>query len=352
MPEQNKTLVILTPGFPESEADTTCLPMLQNLVLYLQNNYEQLNIIILSFQYPYHSNTYQWLGTTVYCFNGKNKGGIKRLIVRNKIKKILQQVHKQNHIAALLSCWYGECALVGNRFAKEKDLKHYCWILGQDAKKENGFPKRVGANANSLIALSDFLQDEFEKNHCVRPAHVITPAVQNLQVSAGDIKKDIDILGAGSLIPLKCFQVFIEMIAEIKKVFPAIKTVLAGIGPEKEKLQELIVTYGLQNNCILTGELKHPDLLQLMNRSKILLHPSSYEGFSGVCQEALYHGAHVISFCRAMNKEIEQWHIVENKLQMKEKLIALLQDPQLTYRSIDPFPIKETSGKLLRLLFS
>jgi glycosyltransferase involved in cell wall biosynthesis len=74
-----------------------------------------------------------------------------------------------------------------------------------------------------------------------------------------------------------------------------------------------------------------------MQRSKIFLHPSSYEGFSGVCQEALYAGAHVISFCKAMNHEIEHWHIVKDKEEMTEKAGMILRsgsagfDPVLTY---------------------
>ena len=39
--QDEKTLVILTPGFPSNEADTTCLPMQQNLVRSLKLMYPQ-----------------------------------------------------------------------------------------------------------------------------------------------------------------------------------------------------------------------------------------------------------------------------------------------------------------------
>jgi len=39
----------------------------------------------------------------------------------------------------LLSFWYGECALVGKKFADKYSIKHYCWMWGQDAKKENKY---------------------------------------------------------------------------------------------------------------------------------------------------------------------------------------------------------------------
>ena len=49
MNKAEKTLVILTPGFPENEADTTCLPMQQSLVRSIKENYRHINITILSF---------------------------------------------------------------------------------------------------------------------------------------------------------------------------------------------------------------------------------------------------------------------------------------------------------------
>ena len=82
---RDETLVILTPGFPENEADTTCMPMQQSLIRTLKKEYPELNIIVLSFQYPYFKKTYKWFDTTVISFDGRNKGGLRRLLLRKKI---------------------------------------------------------------------------------------------------------------------------------------------------------------------------------------------------------------------------------------------------------------------------
>ena len=349
MNKEGDTLIILTPGFPESEADTTCLPMQQGFVRHLKESYPKLNIIILSFQYPYYIDTYKWFGTTVVSFNGQNKGGLKKLFLRRRLYVTLNEIHSNHKIAGLLSFWYSECALVGKRFADKHGLKHFCWLLGQDARNKNKYPGRTRAKASELIALSDFIQDEFEKNHNTRPQHIIPPGIDTKEPGAVIKERNIDILAAGSLISLKQFDIFLETIAEIKKQLPGIKAVLAGNGPEKEKLQQLIKKNGLQENCILTGELPHDKVLELMQRSKILLHPSSYEGFAGVCQEALYCGAHVISFCRAMKQDIEQWHIVENKETMKQRAIIILQDTNTEYKNIVPFKINDTVQKMMEL---
>src|SRR5688572_28298506 len=241
---QSKHLVILTPGFPVDESDSTCLPMQQQLVLQLQRSSPLLHITVLSLQYPYFKKTYNWNGIAITSFDGQNKGGILRLLLRRKIKNVLDEIHAQRTIDAMLSFWYGECAWVGERFAKKHGTKHVCWILGQDAKKENSYPRRMKLESSSLVALSDFIQDEFEKNHRIRPGAVVTPGVAGKQQNSAGIP-EIDLLAAGSLIPLKQFDIFIEVVAELKSKIPSLLAMLIGDGPERDRLQKLVHEKGL-----------------------------------------------------------------------------------------------------------
>ena len=347
--QQNDTFIILTPGFASSEADTNCLPMQQGLIRTLREEYPNLNIILLAFQYPYFKRTYQWQGATVISFNGKNKGGLSRIIREREIMAVLKKLHRTNKLIGLLSFWMAECAGVGNRFAKENGLKHYCWILGQDARVSNKYIKYMKAESDEMVALSDFLQDEFERNHGVRPAYMIPSGTDIKRLPPPAAKRDIDILGAGSLIALKRFDRFVEIIAAIKKQVPAVTAQLVGEGPEKEKILALIARHQLQDTIILTGEIPHPELLKLMQRAKILLHPSLYEGFSGVCQEALACGAQVISFCRAMKQEIDQWHIVNNDQEMIAVTVSLMQESSFANHPVIPFPMTDVAGKMMEL---
>ena len=248
-----------------------------------------------------------------------------------------------------MSFWYDECALVGKRFADKNGIKHFCWILGQDAKKSNKYIKYLKPKADELIALSDFIQDEFEKNHGIRPLQLIPPGIDTRQFATSTKERDIDLLAAGSLIPLKQYEVFIEIVAEIKKQLPAIKAMLVGNGPEKEKLQTHITKLGLQESITLTGELPQPQVLQLMQRTKLFLHPSSYEGFGVVNLEALYAGASVISFVRPMKQEIKNWHIVNNKEEMKEKALEILQNDNADHSPVLPFMICDCVKEISRL---
>jgi len=161
--------------------------------------------------------------------------------------------------------------------------------------------------------------------------------------------KDIDILGVGSLIPLKQYDLFVEVISGIKQYFPGIKAVLCGKGPQENKLKILIEKLGLQDNIALMGELAHIEILETMNRSRVFLHTSIYEGLGVVCLEALYASCHVISMVRPMDHEIEQWHVVQTKEEMGIKLNSLLSDPDTAYNSVLTFTIGDSVQKILQL---
>ena len=105
----------------------------------------------------------------------------------------------------------------------------------------------------------------------------------------------------------------------------------------------------MQSNILLAGELPHAEVLHTMQRAKIFLHPSSYEGFVIVCIEALCAGADVISFVRPMHTELENWHIVKSKEEMIQKGISILQDQTKEYKSTVPYTIEETAQKMSAL---
>ena len=349
MNHKTKTLVVLTPGFAKDESDSTCLPMQQSFIRALNKMNPQLNIIILAFQYPYVRKIYKWHGNTVISFNGKNRGGISKLFLFQKWNTTIKKIHQENKIDGLLSFWYTECALTGKRFADKYQVKHYCWMWGQDAKKGNKYVSLARLKSNELIAFSDFMQREFEKNYGISPLHVITPGVDVKDFSFNTAEKDIDIIAAGSLIPLKQYDIFIQVVAELKKRMPLIKAVLIGDGPERSRLKNLIESADLQSNITLIGELPHPIALQWMQRGKVFLHPSCYEGFGIVCIEALCAGAEVISFVRPMNKMIENWHIVATKEEMIQKATEILAKSNTEFKSIVPYTIEQTVQKVAKL---
>ena len=349
MIKANKTLLILTPGFPQNEMDTTCLPDRQIFIKALKKNDPDLTIIVLAFQYPFISKTYNWHGIKVISFNGRNKGNLSRLWVWFKVWRTLNKIKKENKIIGLLNFWLGECALVGKYFAKKNNIKHYTWILGQDARKGNKYFAFVKPKAANLIALSDFITAEFYKNYGVKPQHTIPVGIDVGMFTDLLLERNIDIMGAGSLIPLKQYDIFIDVIKELIPYFPNIKAVICGTGTEKEKLSAQIKKNSLQNNISLLGELPHQDVINLMQRTKIFLHTSMYEGFGSVCAEALYAGAHVVSLIKPMNILFKHQHIVNNKREMTEKIIEILKNTNSQHDRVLMYSSEDIAQQMMKL---
>ena len=344
-----ETFVILIPGFAANEADSTCLPSQQLFVKMLKEKYPALNVVVIAFQYPFITREYDLYNCRVISLGGKGRSKFFRLLLWRKAWASLKRLNTENNVIGLLSFWCGECALIGKRFGGKFNIKHYCWIQGQDAKNENKYVSRIKPAANELIALSDFIQREFEKNHGIRPQWLITPGIDPRQFPGEVITKDIDLLAAGSLIPLKQYDVFVEIINSLRQEMPGIGVMLCGKGPEENRLKELIANYSLQKNIIMPGELVHSQLLQQMKRARIFLHTSNYEGFGVVCIEALYAGAHVISFCKPMNEAILHWHIVATKEAMTQKAIDLLNNTSIEYNPVLRYTMQESIEKIMPL---
>lgn len=332
MPER-KTLIILTPGFPENESDTTCLPAQQLFVQNLQESFPGIDITVLSLHYPYVRSTYVWKNVTVKSFNGRNRGKLHRLMLWYQVWRSIKRIARTNDVLGIFSFWCTECALIGQRFK----LPHFIWILGQDAKKDNSFVRRIRPKAWQLVAMSDFLADTFERNHGIRPQHIIPNGIDARGYTQQNFERTIDVLGVGSLIKLKQYDVFIELMAAI----PGVKAVICGKGPEEQALRQ-------QDHVSLVGELPHPEVLKLMQQSKVFLHTSNYEGFSTVCLEALYAGAHVVSFCKPVNRQIPHWHIVNTKEEMLQKLKELL-STHLNHSPVMPYTMKDTAMEVMKL---
>ena len=126
MNNREKAFVILTPGFAASEADTACLPMQQTFVKTISKLYPNIEVIVLSFHYPFFEQTYKWFDATVTSFNGRNKGGLTKILLERKINKTLIKIFNEKEVIGILSFWLGECAYVGKKFAKKNAVKHYC----------------------------------------------------------------------------------------------------------------------------------------------------------------------------------------------------------------------------------
>jgi glycosyltransferase involved in cell wall biosynthesis len=345
-------IIIVTPGFPEDENDTTCLPAFQQFALSLKNNFLDFKFIFVSLQYPFKKGVYIWNTIDVHAIGGKNKKHVYGLRTKRLAIQKLGELQKSHIIKGLISLWCIDTALIANKFAFENNLKHLIWVIGQDAKATNGFVKKVRPMPEQLVAMSDFLKEEFSKNHQIAPKYVVTNGInpKTFETLNNSVRL-IDIIGVGSLIPLKNYRLFIEVVLEVVKEFPTLKVKIIGDGIERKILQDLIVQYKLQEHVELIGFQTHNEALSLMNQSKLFLHTSQYEGNSTVLMEALYSGCQVISTQQLSVANVRNLHIRTTKSELVNSVIDLLHENIPPERVV--FNTMDNSAKqMMKLLLS
>lgn len=327
--------ILLTPGFPENEEDSTCLPAFQKFALSVKKNYPLLPFMIISLQYPFIRQNYEWHGIPVIAIGGNNKPGIQRVFTWAKAFLYLRKINKEQGVGGILSLWLSECSLLGNYFSRFSGCKQYMWLIGQDAKKSNQYIQRIKPPANKIIAMSDFLQEEYLKNHNTKPFLVVENGIDKNAFPDLNIgKREIDVLGVGSLIPLKNYSLFIEIIYELKKTYPSINVVIAGEGIEEQALKDKVKNLGLEHTITFKGSIPHTQIFELMNHSKIFLHTSNYEGNSTVLMEALYSGCFTISTQALSNKELRNFQIAARKDEFVQFVHSKLQNYGLPHERI------------------
>jgi glycosyltransferase involved in cell wall biosynthesis len=108
--------------------------------------------------------------------------------------------------------------------------------------------------------------------------------------------RSIDILGVGSLTPIKDYRSFISIVARLASRFPRLRCLIAGEGPERPALEQKIKEAGLEDVVCLAGHIPREQVLKTMRNSRIFLHTARYEGQGYVFLEARAAGMHVV--CR------------------------------------------------------
>ena len=350
MSRKVKTFVILSPAFPANESEDTWVVSQQLFVKTLKKTFPDLNIVVFSFFYPYQTVAYYWNDVQIVPFDGMKKRKWRRPLLWREIWRLLNTIHREKDIVGIFSFWCGECALLGRYYGRINKIKHLTWICGQDARATNKWVKYIRPIPGDLVAMSPFLAREFSTNHKIKPAHIIHNAIDPDSFPGGLPKeRDIDILAAGSFEIPKQYHVLVEIVAELKKTNPEIKCYHSGMGPEKENVQLIINQLQLNDNLSLIGVQPHDEVLRLMQRSKVFLHPSLYEGFSTVCLEALYAGAHVVSFCYPLDHPVPHWHVAMNREEMQLMAEKILRDQFRDHNRVKTFSMDNTVREVLAL---
>lgn len=341
-------LVILTPGFAADESDTTCIPGLQDLVQSYVRLYPNMHIHIIALHYPFRAGEYCWNGVSVYAAGGQNSK-LNKLRTWWRALGRIRALHSQKTMSVLHSFWLSESTLLGQIVSRLYGIPHLATIMGQDAKPDNRYLPLIGALASaslSVFALSEFAAKVYARStgRVVRGIipfgvvpHGIPPALRQEEVNVLAKTRNIDILGVGSVIPLKNYPAFLECIAKAKQYKNGIRAVILGgfvDAAECERLRATITELQIEENVVLAGEVPRSEVFSMMAQSTVLLHTSEYEGQGWVLLEALQYGASVVCFDVGYTMAHPQMHVCQKKADMELALREVLDENAVLHQHL------------------
>lgn len=177
----------------------------------------------------------------------------------------------------------------------------YMGILGNVAYVIEWLSARM---PDQIISISKHTTDKLrndllsKKEIFTIPVGVDLDHIQNIKAS----NIESDVIFVGRLLDHKNVDFLIKSITIVCKEIPTAKCIIVGQGPEEEKLIELVHNLNLTENIKFLGNIEdHEDVLSLMKSSKVLVLPSTREGFGLVVIEAMACGIPVITVAHKDN---------------------------------------------------
>ena len=241
----------------------------------------------------------------MYPLNGANKK-LKQLSLASKAIRTARAIHKGNPIDVVHSFWLNRATEIGKKVAQALNVPIVATVMGQEMRHPNyRFEKWKKADF-PIIAISAFQADAL-KRHDIDPKQVIPWGINPKFDSK---TKDVDLVCVGSLIPLKNVNYFVELCSKLYVEAPHFRAIIIGDGSEKKQLEDQIQTRGLTSKIEMLGSLSYEETQNWIARSKVLVHPSDFEGFGMTIIEGLAYESHVVSTPVGIAKSLEIPHLI------------------------------------------
>lgn len=117
---------------------------------------------------------------------------------------------------------------------------------------------------------------------------------ENIRIKAKEsiIANPTDVLFLGRFSLQKCPILFCQIIEQVQQTIPTVQAAMIGEGELRSEVEQYIFEHHLNENIKLPGFQSNP--YPYLNKSKLLLMPSAWEGFGLVAVEALCLGKPVV----------------------------------------------------------
>ena len=150
---------------------------------------------------------------------------------------------------------------------------------------------------DKIFIVSESIEKEFIFNKCMKKKFclVSNPLCREdiLRQDINNYKKIYDISFIGRFCEQKDPEKFIKIVKQIKEKGIEIHSLMMGDGSWKNRVEEWIKCYNVENNIELRNFEKNP--YPYFKKSKIIVMPSKFEGFGLVAYESMCFGIPVVA---------------------------------------------------------
>lgn len=168
----------------------------------------------------------------------------------------------------------------------------------------------IAKMSNHIIFQCNYMADDYSKETKIVPKKysiIYNPVQVNKinKLAENGVSDGFTFVAIGRLNPQKDYESLIKACAIVKQRTSDFSLAVLGEGNLREKLESLIIEYGVQKHVFLLGYISNP--YPYMKQAKYLVSSSLYEGFSNVIIESLCIGTPVIATdCPGGNAEVIQ----------------------------------------------
>ena len=319
-------LLIVTPGFPESAEDDTCIPPLQEYLWALLAQRPNLRVAIIALQYPYTDVPYDWCGVKVFPCNGRNSRA-RRLFAQYRAWKHFDTLKTEGAIGCVHGLWLGQAAALAERMSAKCGARNVVTLMGQDARDNTRWLKHVGMNT-ALVCLSARHADVLRTSSDRVPTSIIPWGSPPHMASMGPQERTTNMLFVGSQIPVKQPDVFEEVFRKVAEQRTVSAMMVGSDGVQVQPSQpgfllKAEMAYG-SSRLGKCGAMPRGNVHMEMLAAKLLVHTSAYESQGYVFDEALAAGMSIVSFPVGSAAASDRWRVVENSVEMTAAVIDLL----------------------------
>jgi 1,2-diacylglycerol 3-alpha-glucosyltransferase len=229
----------------------------------------------------------------------------------------------------------------------EEYLHHYVPVLPRRIGRfmARHFTRSQCADVQALIAPSDPMRDVLLEYGVSTPIHVLPTGLPADRFIAGDAERfrtEARIPGGRPLVTYvgrvaheKNIEFLVKVFVEVRRTVPAAMLVIAGEGPARESLRQMVVRLGLERDVHFAGYLdRNTGLLDCYAAANVFVFASRTETQGLVLLEAMAQGAPIVSTAELGTRSVLKPGcgalVVEEKLEpFSAAVTRLLQDENL-----------------------